>query len=99
MNEGKIFGWHSPRNTECYGVGINGVELYFSYKTLIGVFGKDGARRRENIWGPTTGRHIRELHLENVPVMEEAELYQYAMDSIYEKMLEQMRVFEDVLTS
>jgi len=40
-------------------VTIGRLTLFFSYKTVIGVFTPDdGAYVRENDWGPTTGKHI-----------------------------------------
>lgn len=39
------------------------IRIGFSYKTVIGVNLGDGLgwRLRENVWGPTTGRHLNEL--------------------------------------
>lgn len=37
------------------------VALYFSYDTLIGYHVGAERRRISNQWGPTTGRHFREL--------------------------------------
>jgi hypothetical protein len=47
-----------------------GNEYFFSYETCIAYRGEDNegnwvALRRENDWGPTTGRHFRELGCDN----------------------------------
>jgi hypothetical protein len=41
-------------------VTIGDVELWFSYRTLIGFQTSETAGRivRENEWGPTTGKHL-----------------------------------------
>lgn len=60
----------SKRNTKCYIVHIGPHDLYFSYETLIGYDGPIGYFRRENIWGPTTGRHINEMCLDNADIVD-----------------------------
>lgn len=37
---------------------INGVDIYFSYDTVVAFRGPQGLRVRENSWGPTTGKHL-----------------------------------------
>ena len=49
------------RNTRACVVLLGAHEFFFSYETLIAYRGPLGAARRANDWGPTTGRHFREL--------------------------------------
>jgi hypothetical protein len=48
--------------------------FYFSYETCIAYAGPLGRARRANVWGPTTGRHFRELGCGGFPVVEADEL-------------------------
>lgn len=58
---------HNPtgRNTQAHIVTINGNEFFFSYETCIAfrgtLKGEWRVLRLPNYWGPTTGRHFREL--------------------------------------
>ena len=72
----------TDRRTEARVARYRGVTMYFSYETLIAVSGAmDGhylCFRRENVWGPTTGRHIHEMGLRGATVVNtEEELEQY----------------------
>lgn len=58
------------RNTRACVVELGPHALYFSYETLIAYGGPLGAARRGNVWGPTTGRHFRELGCGGFPVVE-----------------------------
>ena len=62
------------RNTKAYVLDLNEHTLYFSYKTCIGYNGPLGRFRRNNDWGPTTGRHINEMGLRNWPVVSKEEM-------------------------
>lgn len=62
------------RNTKAYETVIGPVTLYFSYNTLIGVHTGTQFARRENHWGPTTGRHINEFGLRDAMIMSERDL-------------------------
>lgn len=60
MESVKLFEYDS-RGTNSTGVSVGGLDLYFSYKTVI-AFRKDGALTvRENSWGPTTGHHLSSI--------------------------------------
>lgn len=49
------------RNTKAHVVNIFGVYVYFSYATPVACNPPNGPSfQRENIWGPTTGRHLNE---------------------------------------
>jgi hypothetical protein len=62
------------RNTKACVVEIGPHAFYFSYATCIAYAGPLGPARRANVWGPTTGRHFRELGCGGFPVVEPAEL-------------------------
>ena len=53
------------RNTQAHIVTIGGREYFFSYETCIGYRSEFGPAeagiRISNSWGPTTGRHFKEL--------------------------------------
>lgn len=49
------------RNTPASVVHICGVDVFFSYETAVGCSPSDEPSfQRENVWGPTTGRHLNE---------------------------------------
>ena len=62
------------RNTKACVVEIGPHTLFFSYATCIAYTGPLGRARRANVWGPTTGRHFRELGCAGFPVVEADEL-------------------------
>ena len=62
------------RNTRACVVEIGPHAFYFSYETCIAYAGPLGRARRANSWGPTTGRHFRELGCRGFPIVEPGEL-------------------------
>lgn len=42
-------------------VSIKGVTLYFSYETIVGFANANGVVVSENLWGPTTGKHLNRI--------------------------------------
>jgi len=70
------------RNTPARVLEIGNVDLYFSYKTLIGVRGPGVSIRRDNEWGSTTGRHFNEMNLRDVPKGNEREVNDAAVKAI-----------------
>ena len=62
------------RNTRACVVEIGPHAFYFSYQTCIAYAGPLGRARRANVWGPTTGRHFRELGCGGFPIVEPEEL-------------------------
>lgn len=47
---------HNNKATEVY---VGPYTLLFSYETLVGItIPSIGRIRRENVWGPTTGKHL-----------------------------------------
>lgn len=62
----------TDRKTEAYVVCIGDYTLYISYSTVVGVYGPDECiGRRHNEWGPTTGRHMREMGISDYPEVDE----------------------------
>lgn len=60
----------SDRNTKAHVVEINCNEYFFSYETCIAFRGNTGpdqyvSVRIANSWGPTTGRHFKEMGCSN----------------------------------
>lgn len=62
------------RNTKACVVEIGAHAFYFSYATCVAYAGPLGRARRANAWGPTTGRHFRELGCGGFPIVEPREL-------------------------
>jgi hypothetical protein len=55
------------RNTPAHIITIGEHDFYFSYETCIAYRGPLVHCRIPNLWGPTTGRHIREMGVYNWP--------------------------------
>lgn len=72
------FSHASRRNTKAYIVTIGDVEAFISYDTVVAVRSPKGCGRLDNVWGPTTGRHINEMGLRDWPIVDEAELHRLA---------------------
>lgn len=58
------------RNTKAHVVSIGEHNFYFSYETCIAYDGPLVSARIPNSWGPTTGRHFRELGVANYPIVD-----------------------------
>ena len=65
----------SSRDTKAYVIYLGQHKFYISYETIVGYkdMGGDGVRLK-NEWGPTTGRHIREMGISDFPIVSEDEL-------------------------
>ena len=61
------------RNTKCYDLEVAGVGMLISYETIVAASYRGERMRRRNIWGPTTGRHLKETNTYDWPEMDEAE--------------------------
>jgi len=49
-------------HTLCF-TDSNGNQFYYSYKTLVAFRAGSGSLViRENVWGPTTGKHLNWIH-------------------------------------
>lgn len=70
------------RNTRACVVEIGPHAYYFSYETCIAYAGPLGRARRANTWGPTTGRHFRELGCGSFAVVEPEELEALVLRSV-----------------
>lgn len=71
------------RNTQAYIVTLDdSTRLFFSYETLIAVETESFTGRVPNRWGPTTGRHFRELGCYDFPVFERLPVLQCVASGI-----------------
>ena len=70
------------RNTRACVVELGPHAFYFSYETCIAYAGPLGRARRANVWGPTTGRHFRELGCSSFAVVEPEELEALVLHSV-----------------
>ena len=61
----------SDRNTQAFSVGLGGHRFFISYQTVVAYTGPLGNCRLENSWGPTTGRHIADMGIKGLPVVDE----------------------------
>lgn len=71
------------RKTQAHTVTLdNGILMYFSYETLIAVHDPNQGfkARLPNRWGPTTGRHFKELGCANFPIVEEMPIIRGTLD-------------------
>lgn len=57
------------RNTKAYIVTVGEHDLYISYETVIAYNGPRTRFRMDNVWGPTTGRHMKEMGVYNYPTL------------------------------
>jgi hypothetical protein len=64
-----------------------GVSILFSYQTPVGFWSSEGKVRRDNCWGPTTGRHLKEGNFYDAKVLDEAEFNQRLDDTILKAAL------------
>lgn len=66
----------SDRNTQAYIVSFGPHRFYVSYETVVGYSGPLGRCRVENVWGPTTGRHLAEFGIKDAPIVSDDEIEQ-----------------------
>ena len=70
----------SSRNTQCYELRIGPHWFGISYQTIIayrghaGLTGEWQACRLHNSWGPTTGRHMRDLNCHQYREVDDEEM-------------------------
>jgi len=58
-------------------VRLGPLTLYFSYKTIVGFHhNSTGIVCRENVWGPTTGKHLNCIEVEKKKRVSEKEFEQ-----------------------
>lgn len=57
------------RNTNARQLNLGAHTIYFSYETPIAYNGPCGRARIANHWGPTTGKHFRELRVDDFPIV------------------------------
>jgi hypothetical protein len=80
---------HWPtRNTKLMSIRINNVHLWYSYETLMAASGTTDGQwlsiRRENHWGPTTGRHLKESSVGGYRILPDEEFESLAMQMLVE---------------
>lgn len=81
------------RNTPATAVNICGTRIYFSYDTPVGCSPPNTPSfQRENIWGPTTGRHLNEwgFNTQGVDKLDESEFTKRMELAIYDAIANNM---------
>ncbi len=84
----------SDRNTQCHYIRLMGVVVYFSYETPIAFEYRGEYYRRRNVWGPTTGRHMKEMGVTGsyFTEMEDGEAFNKLLDrTIWDAAMEQFK--------
>jgi len=66
-----MFSISSDCNNKAHAINVNGVSIYVSYETAIAFRYRGMSFRRDNIWGRTTGKHMRELGVSGYPVIDD----------------------------
>ena len=72
------------RDTKAYQVVLGNMSLFFSYSTCIAFFHGRVGYRIDNSWGPTTGRHMREMGLHEYPIIPGEEFNQRLAAALYD---------------
>ena len=64
------------RRTEAYSIDIGYNRLYISYEAIVAFTDSamNSSCRIENHWGPTTGRHMREMGVHDFPIVSDEEM-------------------------
>lgn len=73
----------TPRKTQAYIVRVGQHTFYISYETVVAYTGPEHADgvRRKNLWGPTTGRHMREMNVDCMKVLPDLD-FQKIIDGV-----------------
>lgn len=74
----------SNRNTNSTDFLIGEYRFLFSYETPVAMKHYTGHYKRENSWGPTTGRHINEFNLHCARICTEEEMDGFIKKAIVE---------------
>ena len=69
------------RKTNAHILELGEHDLFFSYATLIAYRGPNGKARIVNSWGPTTGRHFKELGCAGFPVVDSDGLKEIVLEA------------------
>lgn len=80
----------SKRKTEAYELEIGRHRFFISYQTIIGYQGKLGNCRLQNRWGPTTGKHIREMEIHDYPIVTDEELAKRQLDALVDTAVHEL---------
>lgn len=82
----------SNRNTQCYKMRIGSVRLFWSYETCIGIACSAGRVRRKNCWGPTTGRHMTDMGIQDYDEIEDVDTFnQFVKEQVVGSILEEVK--------
>lgn len=54
-------GYTGNYGAHCMRVTIGSLTLYFSYQTVVAFEDNMGLKVTENLWGPTTGKHLNAI--------------------------------------
>ncbi len=81
------------RNTSCYILRIAGVEMVISYETIVGASYRGTRIKRDNVWGPTTRRHLKETGYagDDFVVLDEKEFNATVRDIILRSIAEEVK--------
>ena len=63
-------------------VSVNGLTLWFSYETVIAFQDTGNVVVSENVWGPTTGKHINAVSYAGTERTPRAEFVQALQDTL-----------------
>jgi len=74
------------KNIEASVVNVGTVKLYFSYETLIAVYGQGIMARVENTLGSATWQNIKDLGCESFPIANEEDLQAFAMYALRKEL-------------
>lgn len=76
----------SDRNTQAHWVSIGYVDILFSYETAIALNAPGIRCRKENHWGPTTGRHFKDAYAHDYPIVSDEEFEQRVQQALREEI-------------
>ncbi len=68
----------TQRNTKAYVIELGHHRFFISYDTIVAYYNRltREAARLKNHWGPTTGRHIKEMDMHDAPIVKDEEFNQ-----------------------
>lgn len=73
---------YTGRRTESNAVKIDDIILYFSYETLIAIRSHRVVARLANNWGPTTGRHFKDIGIGEDAIVDDEAFARIVSDEI-----------------
>lgn len=76
------------RNTPAKWLTVFRVTMLVSYNTVVAAEFKGRHIRRDNTWGPTTGRHMNEAGVKGYDVLSDEEFHEALRSMLIESMAE-----------